>query len=1698
MAHKGKVTGVWLKFRHRMSSKEDYKVGSTSFPISVSDDVLDQWLYSCIDIQTKVRDVAKNKLDYRLEAVAVWRDTSSLRDVFIDDVVLVSQPTVQNTEMAARMRLRQARPNDAFIRGVEVTGSEGNYTVKIDPHLCGNGFQLFAVWGGQTTQGSIEASSNSATSVLSSGEQQLELQVSRSSRASIPIAGTFTVSFNGQTSTPILATPEPDLVVVSDKLSAISTLGDVDVTFNGDCTAFQYTVTMATKAGDQNEMTLDASDVTGNNVVAKVVTQTNGSLYYQPIPGDILRTLHDKPQVELTINNVPTACNRANQADSMDCSFEWTDALTPTVTDVSPDSGCDVASVTITGTGFADSGNVITIGGADCTETFASATSLTCSLSVGSEALSGDLSQNVKVVVPNKGLALGSVTFTFTPSISSISPAQGSMQGGLDLTLTGQCFSESTSVVIGGQTAVVKSRSSTQLVVIVPEMIVAPARRKRESHRYARQTTTQPVAVMVVQSGNQVTAGSSFTYSQSATPRITGIAPTQVSAAGGDVTITGIKFGTEEPNVVVLDTSLELEVTSHSDTEVVVKFPPIGQDSYTLGLSVPGVGLAEVNSGVPPVTVTFEVTGMNPVYGSMYGGTIMTVEGEGFGDDDSLLDVTLGGHACPVETVSDTVITCKLAYTGTEYTVTNQGKHKDYGTGYAYDPKVLSILTGDCVTWRWTTPSHVTGITYGIFETEDDETHETLSGGFASPGTKKANGQYRFCFTKPGDYYYWSGYVNEPYNSIYLRGQVTVTRRTSTLADLKVTLAGVEAAYDTGASRRKRGAASDPDPCDPVTGLIAGCTPQEDPTPTSTDRFQHVLHECATPTITSISPRRGTGKDTVTFMGTGFGTEDCQNEITYAGVGEGVVTSSSATSLSFTLGTAGPPPVGVLEEFTLRVGNRGNALVAIKKDAGRRFGFLPAFWEMTPAQGSKGGRTLVTFSGSGFAPSVGDIATATETEVTCLTPPGDDFINVAVEVYTATGSGQMQAECRAPQCAFQYSSDLTPTVDNIAPDVISASPTTLTMTGTGFGTTQVDVTVTVGGSQCSLMSVADDQVVCECEDVPAGTHAPEVRVDNKGLADTSNTVTSEATISDFFPQEGSTNGGTVVTITGHGFEAPSLVTIDDEPCEVTSDLPGEIECVTSAHAAGLFDLVVTSAGVEYSAETFTFSAAATPSVVSTTPEKGEAGETVTIDGDGFSTTPSENTVRIGDVEATVNSATATQLSVTLGNQMTGSYAVLVNVQDKGDSNDDVMFEYELGDFTFSPSSGTTAGGTAVTLTGSGFVPDMTEVTICDEICIPVEGETTASQLVCTTPASSSLDTTSQCNVKVTVNSLEKTASTQYTYDASITPEVTGVEPRRGGTAGGTPLTISGSGFGTSIPNVSVKIGGAVCDVSAVTDTEITCTTNSAPSGDYEVDVNVNEAGSAIQADAGYRYIDVWSSPFTWDGDADNIPGEGDLVDIPPGQILLLDTTTPRLRMLIIRGKLIFDEMDLELHADNILITDGGSLQVGTEDSPFPAQYTACIVLHGHLRSRELPIYGTKVIAVRNGTLDMHGSPTPVTWTLLASEANVGDTSITLTTPVNWRVGDEIVIPTTSHRHSWAQNEVRKIDAISGDGLTLTLDKPLDYKHVSEEHTLGSGDTLATVALRGEVGLLSHNVKLIGSENDEWLEDIEACDETFDT
>ena len=148
------------------------------------------------------------------------------------------------------------------------------------------------------------------------------------------------------------------------------------------------------------------------------------------------------------------------------------------------------------------------------------------------------------------------------------------------------------------------------------------------------------------------------------------------------------------------------------------------------------------------------------------------------------------------------------------------------------------------------------------------------------------------------------------------------------------------------------------------------------------------------------------------------------------------------------------------------------------------------------------------------------------------------------------------------------------------------------------------------------------------------------------------------------------------------------------------------------------------------------------------------------------------------------------------------------------------------------------------------------------------------------------------------------------------------------------------------------------------------------------------------------------------------------------------------------------------------------------------------------------------MALREGTLEMHGRPSLRSWTRLGATANNGSSSITLLEPVDWPLNSLVVIATTNDRFSQKESELRRVTNISSNGLILTLDTPLIYTHLGITRRINS----TSVDLRAEVGLLSHNVIFQGLSSEmqgdtiigvssgsvtaTWDETIEACPDGF--
>ena len=169
---------------------------------------------------------------------------------------------------------------------------------------------------------------------------------------------------------------------------------------------------------------------------------------------------------------------------------------------------------------------------------------------------------------------------------------------------------------------------------------------------------------------------------------------------------------------------------------------------------------------------------------------------------------------------------------------------------------------------------------------------------------------------------------------------------------------------------------------------------------------------------------------------------------------------------------------------------------------------------------------------------------------------------------------------------------------------------------------------------------------------------------------------------------------------------------------------------------------------------------------------------------------------------------------------------------------------------------------------------------------------------------------------------------------------------------------------------------------------------------------------------------LWSNKNTWGGEFVPIDS-GETVFLTDFDIKLdvpkLDLNT----VFIVNGNLYVDETkDYDITLKNLIINKG-NMYLGTETTPYTNKFT--LTLSGTTDDPSFPVFGSKVLGIWEGTLDLHGTVRTPTWTQLASNAITGATSITLKEAVDWVTGEVIVIASSSYEA--AECEQRTISSI---------------------------------------------------------------------
>ena len=310
--------------------------------------------------------------------------------------------------------------------------------------------------------------------------------------------------------------------------------------------------------------------------------------------------------------------------------------------------------------------------------------------------------------------------------------------------------------------------------------------------------------------------------------------------------------------------------------------------------------------------------------------------------------------------------------------------------------------------------------------------------------------------------------------------------------------------------------------------------------PDPSTMFRYVI---PLPQLTSVTPSSGSigGGTLVTITGSGFATARLVQFGSQTATELIVLDDSHLTVIT---------PVNPVGTVAISVTSAGG--VAGSPDQSSMFRYeivYPRITGITPASGPAAGGTLVAINGSGFLTTrnvkFGDIQATNLTIVDdrnlTITAPAHPAGTVPVSITNAKGTGYSEEK----STMFQYEVPV-PQLTGISPDSGSiAGGTRVMITGTGFNGAKEVMFAGLPGTDLTITD--DEHLTITTPAHPAGT-VPVSITSSAGVGESPGPATMFRyqillpKLTGISPDNGSVDGGTVVTLTGSGFTTTKEVT----------------------------------------------------------------------------------------------------------------------------------------------------------------------------------------------------------------------------------------------------------------------------------------------------------------------------------------------------------------------------------------------------------------------------------------------------------------------------------------------------------------------------------------------------------------------------
>ncbi|KAM8953286.1 fibrocystin [Pelodytes ibericus] len=776
----------------------------------------------------------------------------------------------------------------------------------------------------------------------------------------------------------------------------------------------------------------------------------------------------------------------------------------------------------------------------------------------------------------------------------------------------------------------------------------------------------------------------------------------------------------------------------------------------------------------------------------------------------------------------------------------------------------------------------------------------------------------------------------------------------------------------------------------------------------------------------------------------------------------------------------------------------------------REFELVPLVYSISLAHGLVCGGTLLTISGAFFKSSnnsvgvslsndyICDVLSFNHTVIKCIiqnngtwTSTSPVYLNVSVIV------NGLSSICTTG-CVIPMSTEMNPEVNRLVL-ILDGNVSLFRFFGHRLLNASEKLNVLVDNRMpCNIMFINETMSECQIYGIPAGNHTVNILLIANGEACSPFFSWNFPITSNIMNLSGlyfGINGGGLLTIEGSALQGQNttVVYIGTECCVTITVDYAMITCIVPP-GRGTLSVTLRVDNLNYTVGSIHCLEEYTPTLHLL--KKGNNTLTLLVSG----ITAVENTlIFVGDTICANVSGNSSALQCSIPPLPAGRYKVKCLDREWGWASSNITFTSPLK-VTALKNNIDCGENRALHISGEGFFPGKTSVTICGSTCLILANVTTTTDIYCSNLELNSTLTFLcdlrydgsrecynntnvfiQCDVTLKSDTILFTLLAAYVYACNgrtcVTQSMSSEEDSMG------TVEITGLFISPKVEKDEALIYNCSCTISMATEAEMECEAYNQPITTKITEIRKNWAQNT-QDKPLFHFCSLWSKNSSWPSGFP--PLDGDNVTVERGRTLFLDTDTSLLNLLHVKGGrvLILDSGPVHLQAHYILVTHGGVLQAGTMAKPFIGQ--AQISLHGSAHSAPFHPFGVKFLAVRNGTLLLHGWVPKVTVTYLAREAYSQSTGLTLEEPVDWRVGDEVLICGSGFGANRIQEEIFTIEKINH--TYISIHPPLRNSYAVLEQVVNG----QRVYLRPVVAQLSRNIVIRGNQTNEYVDRYRRC------